>query len=130
MTFPGVILRAPHTRTRYTGDPDALPYHGWFTHAPRVYLADTPVLDVLGRHNGMTHTWLRYECANVGCRYVLLVRAEEAHALAWRSIHRPGLANSPIARDFIQRMTSLGDAFAGDTVKVALYTSPAGAPHD
>lgn len=82
-SHPPVILRRPHTRTPYTDDPDAIPYRGRFDHATdRTYLTDTPVLDELGRRNGMTHTWLEYRCAYVGCRYVLLVRAETAHDLA------------------------------------------------
>ena len=84
--FVPVILRRPHTRTAYTDDPDAIPYRGRFDHEPRPYLTGVPVLDTLGRHNGMTHTWLSYECANVGCRFLLLVWAEHAHDLAWREV--------------------------------------------
>ena len=35
-----------------------------------------------GRRNGMTHTWLEYRCAATSAAYVLLVRADHAHALA------------------------------------------------
>lgn len=80
---PPVIVRRPHTRTRYTSDPDAIPYRGRYDHAhDRTYLTGTPVLDELGRRNGLTHTWLEYRCAYVGCGYVLLVRTDHAHTLA------------------------------------------------
>ena len=82
---PPVILRRPHTRTRYTSDPDAIRYRGTYDHDPHPYLAEPVWLDTLGRVNGRgTHLWLRYGCAYVGCRYVLLVRAEHAHDLALR----------------------------------------------
>jgi hypothetical protein len=95
MSGPAVILRRPHTRTRYTGDPDAIPYQGRYDHEPRPYLTDTRVLDVLGRRNGMTHLWLAYACANVGCRYLLLVRTDAAHDLALHSLRYRTVVEHP-----------------------------------
>ena len=124
VTAPAVILRRPHTRTRYTGDPDALPYRGWYDHAPRPYLTDTVVLDELGRRNGMTHLWLRYECANVGCRYVLLVRTDAAHDLARDSLPSRSLTGSRAMRRMVEQALATGGMPTEGTVKVALYTGP------
>lgn len=93
--FVPVILRRPHTRTAYTDDPDAIPYRGRFDHEPRPYLTDTPALDTLGRRNGLTHLWLAYACANVGCRYLLLVRTDAAHDLALHSLRYRTVVEHP-----------------------------------
>ena len=111
-SHPPVILRRPHTRTPYTDDPDAIPYRGRFDHATdRTYLTDTPVLDELGRRNGMTHTWLEYRCAYVGCRYVLLVRADHAHALALADHRRRTGPLASVLR-FGEHLRALTDASA------------------
>lgn len=122
MSGRAVILRRRHTRTRYTGDPDAIPYRGWYDHAPRPYLTDTVVLDELGRRNGMTRTWLRYECGNVGCRYVLLVRADHAHDLARDSLPSRSLTGSRAMRRMVEQALTTGGLPTEGTVKVALYT--------
>ena len=122
-SHPSVILRRPHTRTPYTDDPDAIPYRGRFDHATdRTYLTDTPVLDELGRRNGMTHTWLEYRCAYVGCGYVLLVRADHAHDLALRD-HSLSNADRAVQR-FRDNMAAIGQALtptlAGEATLVHL----------
>ena len=84
---PPVILRRPHTRQvhRRPGR-DPVPRH--LDHDPHRTYLPSPRSSMTSARQRHDAPWLELRCAYVGCRYVLLVRAEHAHDLALARDHR------------------------------------------